>query len=230
MANKILKKVPLDRECLMEALRLRNSSIRKLGADYYHFGWSSKSVERGIKDGEISAQIMDTLGQYLDVDTDYLSGNYHRDAEKIKDESLCLILKSQLKAEKFPYILKQQRIKYDEKFLYDRYLEFILILHDISMHQFNIMQFEKQKAFQLDLEEAIAEVLIKHFPYNAMGQDHWPDIYRLKYEIETYDPDEPEIQEDFTKVESAETDPFEDKYSDFRPTGESNNENQKQNS
>ena len=85
MANKILKKVPLDRECLMEALHLRNCSIRKLGADY-DFGWSSKSVERGIKDGEISPQLMDALGQYLNVDTDYLSGKYHRDAEELKDE------------------------------------------------------------------------------------------------------------------------------------------------
>ncbi len=89
------------------------------------------------------------------------------------------------------------------------------------------MLFEKQKAFQLDLEKAIAAILIKHFPYNAMGQDHWPDIDRVKYEIETYDQDEPEIREDFIKVESDETNPFEGKYSDFRPTGESNNENQK---
>lgn len=226
MANKKLKKVLLDRECLMEALQLRNSSIRSLGADY-DFGWSSKSVERGIKIGEVSPELMDALGQYLNVDTDYLSGKYHRDAEKSKDESLCVILKSQLKAEKFPYILKQQRIKYDGKFLYDRYLEYILIIHDISKRQFDEMLFEKQKAFQLDLEEAIAAVLIKHFPYNAMGQDHWSDIYKLKYEIETYDPDEPEIRGDFIKVGSDETDPFEDKYSDFRLIGGKNNENQK---
>ena len=103
MRNKKFKKVPLDRECLMEALQLRNSSIRKLGTDY-DFGWSSKSVERGIKDGEISPQLMDALGRYLDVDTDYLSGKYHRDAEKIKDESVCVILKSGLKAQKFPYL------------------------------------------------------------------------------------------------------------------------------
>ena len=74
----------------MEALQLRNSSIRRLGDDF-DFGWSSKSIERGIKDGEVSPELMDALGQYLDVDTDYLSGKYHREAEKIKDESLCLM-------------------------------------------------------------------------------------------------------------------------------------------
>jgi len=224
MNNKKFKKVPLDRECLMEALHLRNSSIRKLGADYA-FRWSSKSIERGIKYGEISSELMDALGRYLDVDTDYLSGKYHRDAEKIKDETVRENLKSALKAKKFPYLRKQQCIKYDGKFLYSRYLEYILIIHDISMRQFDEMQFEKQKSLQLDLEDAITTVLIKHFPCNALGQDHWPDIDRVKYEIETYNPDEPEIREDFIKVESDETDPFEDKYSVFRLTGESNNGN-----
>jgi len=226
MANKKLSKVPLDRECLMEALQLRKSSIRSLGADYT-FGWSSKSVERGIKIGEVSPELMDALGQYLNVDTDYLSGKYHRDAEKIKDESLCLILKSHLMAKKFPYILKQQRNKYDGKFLSESYLEYILIIHNISIRQFDEMIFEKQKAFQLELEEAIAAVLIKHFPHNALGQDHWPDIYRLMSEIDTYHPDEPEIPEDFIMAESDETDPFEDKYSSLQMSGGSNNENQK---
>ena len=142
-------------------------------------------------------------------------------------KSFCVILKSQLKAEKFPYILKQQRIKYDGKFLYDRYLEYILIIHDISNRQFDEMLFEKQKAFQLDLEDAIATVLIKHFPYNALGQDIRPDIDRIKIDIYNYDPNEPEIPEDFLMAESDETEPLEDKYSNLQMRGKFTNENQK---
>ena len=56
MANKKIKKVPLHSECLMEALQLRNKSIRSLGEDY-DFGWSSKSIERGLKDGEVSLEL-----------------------------------------------------------------------------------------------------------------------------------------------------------------------------
>lgn len=226
MANKKIKKVPLDRECLMEALQLRNSSIRKLGKDF-DFGWSSKSIERGIKDGEVSPELMDALGQHLDVDTDYLSGKYHRNADKIEAESVCVRLKSRLKANKFPYIRKQQRMKYDGKILYDRYLEHILIIHDISMSQFDEMLFEKQKALQLDLEDAVATVLIKHFQYNAQGQDIWPAIYRLKNDIENYNPNEPEIPEDFIMVESDERNLLEDKYADCKVIGGSDNENQK---
>lgn len=62
MANKKIKKVPLDKNCLIESLQINGSSIRKLGADY-NFGWSSKSIERGIKDGEVSPELLDALGQ-----------------------------------------------------------------------------------------------------------------------------------------------------------------------
>ncbi len=226
MSYKKIKKIPLDRECLMEALQLRNSSIRRLGADY-DFSWSSKSIERGIINGEVSAELMDALGQYLDVDTDYLSGKYHRNAEDIKVESVYEILKSGLKADIFPYFRKQQRIKYDGKSLYKKYLEYILIIHDISMRQFDEMLFENQKAFQLDLEDAVANVLIKHFPNNAMGQDLWPEIYRLMNDIENYDPDEPEILEVLLMGESDETNPFENNFEDCQLTESSDNENQK---
>jgi hypothetical protein len=224
MAKKI-KKVPIDRECLMEALQLRNIRIRKLGADY-DFGWSSKSIERGIKDREVSPELMDALGQHLDVDTDYLSGKYHRDAEHIKAESVRVMLKSGLKADRFPYIHKQQRIKYGGKFLYDRYLEYILIIHGISMRQLDEMLIEKQKAFQLDLEDAVATILVKHFPYNTHGKDIWTDIYRLKNDIENYNSDEPKISEDFIMVESDGTNLLEDKYADCQLIGGSDNENQ----
>lgn len=223
MAKKI-KKIPIDRECLMEALQLRNSSIRKLGADY-DFGWSSKSIERGIKDGVVSPELMDALGQHLDVDTDYLSGKYHRNAENIKAESVRVGLKSGLKSDRFPYIHKQQRIKYDGKFLYDRYLEYILIIHGISMRQFDELPIEKQKTFQLDLEDAVTAILIKHFPYNTQGQDIWPDIYRLKNDIENFNSDEPKITEDFIMDESDGTNLLEDKYADCQLLGGSDNEN-----
>ena len=47
MAYKKSKKAPFDKNCVMEALHLRDCSIRKLD-DAHGFGWSSKSVERGL--------------------------------------------------------------------------------------------------------------------------------------------------------------------------------------
>ena len=198
MANKKMKKVPLDRECLMETLKLRNTSIRKLGKDY-NFGWSSKSIERGIKDGEVSAELLDALGQNLDIEPDYLSGKYHRICARIadNDDVLYSILKKGLCAKKFPYLKKQQSANYDGESLYSRYLEYILIIHDISKKQFQDMTFEQQKEFQLSLEDAIVPVLIKYFSKNTMGEELYPEIYRLRIDIDNYDPDEPEPPNEF---------------------------------
>lgn len=196
MANKKMKKVPLDKDCLMEAILLKNTSIRKLGADH-KLGWSSKSIERGIKDGEVSPELLNALGKYLDVEPDYLSGKYHRICEKNSDDYVCSLRKRNLCAKYFPYIIKQQKEKYDDVFLYDKYLEYILIIHDISLSQFQSMPFEQQKELQLSIEDAIVPVLMKFFSQNAMGQDVWPEIYRLRCSIDSYDPNEPEPPEDF---------------------------------
>lgn len=196
MANKKIKKVPLDKNCLMEALQLNNISIRKLGTDY-NFGWSSKSIERGIKAGEVSPELLDALGRHLDVEPDYLSGKYHRTLKKISDDKVIFYLKKDLCAKKFPYIKKQQGTMHEGKFLYDKYLEFILIIHDISTKQFDNMTFEQQKLLQLDIEDAIVPILMKHFPKNAMGQDIYPEIYKLRESIDNYNSNEPEPPTDF---------------------------------
>lgn len=191
------KKVPMDKECVMEALHLRNCSIRKLGKDVDHFEWSSKSIERGLKDGEASPDLLDALGKYLNVEPDYLSGKYHRECEKIKDIDISSAMKRNLHAEQFPYLKKQKRTLIEGKFIYEKCLEYLLISHDISPIQFEEMTFEQKKIFQSALENAIAPVLLKHFPQNAMGHNSFPEIYELLNSIEEYNPDEPEPEEDF---------------------------------
>jgi len=181
----------------MEALHLRNSSIRKLGKDNEHFEWSSKSVERGIRDREAAPELLDALGRYLNVEPDYLSGKYHRECEKIKDDSLRLTLTKNLNANKFPYIKKQQKTKFEGKFIYEKCLEYLFISHDISPVQFESMSFQQQKELHLAIEDAIVPVLLKYFPTNAMGQDTWPEIYRLQNSIDNYTPDEPVPPEDW---------------------------------
>lgn len=198
MANKKMKKIPLNKECLKEALNLRNTNIKKLGEDV-NFGWCSKSIERGLKEGEVSAELLDALGRNLDIEPDYLSGKYHQICKKIadNDDIMYSILKKGLCAKKFPYLKKQQSANYNGEFLYSKYLEYILIIHDISKKQFQEMTFERQKEFQLSLEDAIVPVLMKYFSKNAMEQDLYPEIYRLRMEIDSYDPDEPEPPDEF---------------------------------
>ena len=73
----------------------------------------------------------------------------------------------------------------------------MLIIHDISMQQFNNMLFEQQKSLQLDIEDAIVPILIKYFPKNAMGQNTYPEIYRLRENIDNFNLNEPEPSTNF---------------------------------
>lgn len=191
MSNKKSPKLPLKRERLFEAIKLRGTSIRKLGALDGGVGWSDKTIRRAVKEGEINPAILDALGKFLDVDPNYLSGKYDRLYERIgaenRDEYLENALKAQLRAERFPYQLSQHKGE-----LYDRYLEGILVLHGISMRQFNELSFETQKQFEIDIERNVGPVIAKYFAYDARGRKGLSDLYQLEAEIECYDPDEPD--------------------------------------
>jgi len=216
MANKKKNKVSIDRKCFEETLKLRNSSIRKLGEVTGGVGWSDKTIRRALIDGQISSELLDDIAQHLDVDPEYLSGKYHRNVEKYEDPYIRALALYNLKAERYPYILKQQRDKIGDHFLYDRYLENILIIHNLSLKQFNNLPFEIRKKMQLELEESICRVLIKYFDKDAFGKELYPNIYMLQNDIDNYDPDFKEPPSEFFEEMMRDSDdPFAEKYKDF---------------
>lgn len=216
MDNKKKDKICFDRKCFEEALKLRNSSIRKLGEVTGGIGWSEKTIRRALIDGKISPKLLDAIAKHLDVDPEYLSGKYHRNAEKYEDPYIRALALYNLKAERYPYLLKQQRDKIDDHFLYDRYLENILIIHNLSLKQFNDLPFEVRKKMQLELEKSICRVLIKYFDKDAFGKELHPDIYRLQNDIDNYDPDFKEPPPEFFEEMMRDGyDPIAEKYKDL---------------
>lgn len=216
MANKAKNKVSIDRKCFEEALKLRNSSIRKLGVVTGGVGWSEKTIRRALIDEQISPELLDDIAQHLDVDPEYLSGKYHRNAEMYKDPYIRALVLYNLKVERYPYLLKQQRDKIDDHFLYDRYLEIILTIHNLSIKQFNDLSFEIRKKMQLELEESICRVLTKYFDKDAFGKELYPDIYKLHNDIDNYNPDFKEPPpEFFEEIMRDCDDPFAEKYKEF---------------
>ncbi len=197
MAKRIEKKVPFRRSCFEEALELRNTSIRKLGNVTNGIGWSEKTIRRGLEENKISPILLDEIAKRLDVDPDYLSGRYHEEVERCSDTTVKNIWLHNLKAKKYPYLLVQQRDRSDGKFLYDRYLENILVIHKISLNQFNELPLDKQKSMQVELESAICQVLLGYFEKDACGSDTYPEIYHLQSDIEDYDPDFVDPPEEF---------------------------------
>lgn len=209
MDNKKKDKVPFDRKCFEEVLKLRNSSIRKLGEVTGGIGWSEKTIRRALIDGKISPKLLDAIAKHLDVDPKYLSGEYHRNAEKYEDSYIRALALYNLKAERYPYLLKQQRDKIDDHFLYDRYLENILIVHNLALKQFNDLPFEIKKKLQLELEDSICRILTKYFDRDAFGKELYPGIYKLHHDIDNYDPEFKEPPpEFFEEMMGDSSDPF----------------------
>ncbi len=211
MANKETIKVSINRERFMEALKVRKSSIRKLGEAYDQIGRTEKTIRRYLQKGEIPPDLLDKIGKFLDVEPDYIAGKYDRNLDKMKDEHLRSILRSQLKVDKFPYLMKQQEARYEGKFIYDKYFEYILIIHDISIRQFQSLNVVQQKSLQIDIEYAITSIIAKHFVCDAKGRKGLPNLHYWAEMIDSFNTDGPaEIIEKFTV--SEDDDEFAEKY------------------
>jgi len=206
------KKIHIDSDCFYNALKYRGLSIRKLGAVEGGIGCDEKTIRRGLKDQQVTPDIMDRIARRLDVDPDYLSGKYHANANKIQVPEVRDIILRQLTPDRFPYLFVQQRDRSDGRYLYDRYLENILVIHNIAMHQFDELPFEHQKKMQVELETAICQVLLKYFDKDAAGRDTFPEIYHLQSDIENDDPDFIEPPDEFFEKMSGMDDPFTEKY------------------
>ena len=205
-----VKKVPISRERFEEAKKLRGSSIRKLGAVKGGIGCDEKTIRRGLNDGEVTVEVMDLLARGLDIDPHYLSGKYHADAEACPIPEVRAALLRELCPERYPYLFVQKRDRSDGRYLYDRYLENILVIHNISRAQFEALPFEQQKKLQVELEGAICQVLLRYFDKDATGENTYPEIYHLQNDIEEYDPDYKEPPEDFFREMSE----YEDRFSE----------------
>lgn len=178
----------------LAAKELRGISIRTLGdhKDKGGIGCSEKTIRRAKEKGKIKAANLEAIAQALDVEPAYLMGKYDEEFGKLfpepHDEEIEAILEFMLRPERFPYYFSCER---NDR--YERYLDSILTLHDISRRQYNDLPDEKQRQFMLEIENAVCPIIQKYFTHDARGQEGLPDLYRIVAEIECYDPDEPEI-------------------------------------
>lgn len=163
---------------------------------------AGKTIRRSRKSGEISAELLDALAKRLDVAPDYLTGKYARDFSKLFPEPLYVestaILEGMLAPERFPYLMSQHRAD-----LYDRYIDGILMIHDISFRQYSEMPADSKRQFKLDIERAVCSVIRKYFRHDAGGREGLPNLYRIEVEIVNYNPDEPELDDEFFQKISA---------------------------
>jgi hypothetical protein len=166
MANKTTQKVPVNKEHFIQVLKLKNTSIRKLGEAYDRIERTEKTIRRCLDNGEMPPDLLDRIAKHLDVHPDYLSGAYNEKADEMEDAYLRVLFHSFMKPERYPYLLKAK-----SEIGYTTYFENILTMNDISMEMFQTLPPTKRVKFRQDLIVAILRVITEYFTHDALGND-----------------------------------------------------------
>lgn len=194
----------------MEVLRLRNSSIRKLGEAYEEIERTEKTIRRCLNNGEMPPDLLNRIAKHLNVHPDYLSGVYDDKADRIEDDFLRTMYRSFIKPEKYPYLLKAK-----SDIGYTNYFENILTMNDISMDLFHTLPPEERILFRQEMVVAIMQVIAKHFTHDSLGnstsetlayyEPYIGDCDPFSYfaELEGIGSTEPDLDTDFYDEESA---------------------------
>lgn len=180
--GKILK-IPVDKSVFMSIVKECGSSIIKLGK-CEKIDCTERTIRRSLNEGKMTPCFLDQIAKYLDVDPRLLSGELHKQAESYDDNFLKTISLAQLKAEKHPYYRKRKADLNKQPF--EKLLEHILSLFDISISQFEKMDFESQYLLQHDLLNALVPVIRNHFKMDAYGRNDMPELERIIYELENF--------------------------------------------
>ena len=167
MANKKSAKNKINRECFLRIIREKGYTVESLGQEP-DIDRSGKTIQRCLSQGEMQPELLDRIGRFLDVDPVYLSGEYERRFEEIKDSLKSPELTYYLwtKTDRFPYSkYKVDNIDYEE------YLMNTLLINNISKEQFLSLDSKKRRSFQFDIGLALHNVIKQYFDVDSRGLD-----------------------------------------------------------
>lgn len=158
MANKKVKTIPLSKARFKEARKLRGMTLADIAA-HKDIDRSEKTLLRWIDRGEMPAGLLDTIGRILDVDPEFISGTFDRNAEALEsDPVLCKEIKDQLNASDHPYFLALERKRDPLRFIRD-----IMLNESIDPSQLDALSFKEIVRLDLELENAVRPILRKYF-------------------------------------------------------------------
>lgn len=176
-------KLSVNKEIFMSVVKDCGSSIIKLG-DCENIDCTERTIRRSLNEGKMTPRFLDQIARHLDVDSRLLSGELHKKADMYKNDFLRNMYLAQLTVEKHPYYHKRKSDL--NKKPIEELLEQILALFEISISQFEDMDFESQYLFQHDLLEALVPVIRQHFRVDAYNRKEMPDLERIICELENY--------------------------------------------
>lgn len=196
MPKNVCKTVPVQKKVFLHILKLKNSSIRKLG-EAQDIDCSEKTIRRELNNGGLREQYVDQIAKHLNVDSKLLTGELVKNAFTTTDKTWRRIYLQPLgHIEDFPYFrAEQERLRREN---ISETLKRILSLFEISYAQFEAKSFEEQYEFQHDLFTAILPVIFKHYEMDGYGNTDGLSMQRIIYELESY-------RDDYFESQNADT-------------------------
>ena len=184
MPKNVCKTIPVHKTVFLYILKLKKSSIRKLG-EVQEIKCSEKTIRRELNNGGLREQYIEQIAKYLNVDSRLLTGELVQNAFTTTDKEWKKIYLQPLShIEDFPYFrAEQERLRREH---ISETLRRILSLFEISYDQFEAKNFEEQYEFQHDLFTAILPVILKHYDKDGYGNtDGWM-MQKIIYDLEGY--------------------------------------------
>ncbi len=183
MGRKKMNKVPICRSILNDALKRSGMSINKLGMDPF-VGVTRKTIERALRDELINPEILERIGERLDVDPHWLTGQDLRLMTIIqKNPEYC-------KVENHPYNKTKEQRKVIN---FSKHFQELLVLHGISLEQFNSLPEEIRHGFEMELDLVIQMVIFKYFSQCTNSGNAFlcnQELYKMSCDVlagDTYD-------------------------------------------
>ena len=165
MSNKPQEKVRIIREWFLRVIRERKKTVEELG-NIPEIDRSGKTIQRCLSSGEMQPDLLDRIGKALNVDPNYLSGEYYKcfleskDSLPNTDASYYLLTK----IDRYPY-QKYQAASIN----YEEYLINTLLINNISKEQFLSLDSRKRRSLQFDIGMALKDVISNYFEKDSQG-------------------------------------------------------------
>ncbi len=163
---------PVNKEIFIRVLKLKGYSIRKLVDE---LDWcSDKTIRRSLNNGRMRPKYIIEIARYIDVDPGVLTGKRIKQIEAL----------DRLPIEKYPFFKAEQEKLMTESI--NETLRRVLSLYNISLAQYECMEFEKQYTFQHDLLTAVLPVIYKHFDRDGFGDTEMLSCQEIIIDLENY--------------------------------------------
>lgn len=202
MPKNEVKTVPVNKKVFFYILKVKGSSIRKLGEEL-SIDCSEKTIRRELNTrGGLRAHYLEQIAKYLNVDSRLLSGELVKEAFVTQDKNLRRIYLQPLgHIEDYPFFREEQAKLRREHI--DETLKRILSLFEVSYDQFLAKDFEEKYEFQHDLFSAILPVMYKHFDRDGYGNTERWSFEEIIVQLENYRDDYYEQQYADTTLREA---------------------------